>query len=96
MCVHCFGDAEARALSLTCNLAELVVHLTQQAELTSKLWEDSIYVSGKVSDANQQLQKAKDRNRESRVWLLVFLVGSSLTLLCKESVLLFSDAQRIS
>lgn len=51
--------------------------------MTSKLWEDSLYVSGKVSDANKQLEKAKERNRESRVWLLVFLLGASFTLLCE-------------
>lgn len=41
-----------------------------------------MFVSTKVDDANKQLGKARDRNRESRIWLLVFLIGASLTLLC--------------
>lgn len=69
-------------LSTELYAAELVIHLTQQNEVTTQLWEDSMFVSTKVDDANKQLGKARDRNRESRIWLLVFLIGASLTLLC--------------
>ena len=78
-------QAETSLLEISALQSELVVHLTQQNEITSKLWEDSLYVSGRVDEGNKQLLQAKDRNRDSRIWLLVFLIGASLTLLFLDS-----------
>jgi syntaxin 18 len=78
-------QAESSLLEISTLQSELVLHLTQQAEITDKLWEDSMYVSGRVDEGNKQLQKAKERNRDSRIWLLVFLIGASLSLLFLES-----------
>ena len=73
--------AQTSLLEISNLQSELAVHLTQQMELTDKLWEDSVLVSGRVEEGNKQLRKARERNREGRLWLLVFLIGSSLSLL---------------
>ncbi|GAA5913974.1 hypothetical protein JCM6882_002584 [Rhodosporidiobolus microsporus] len=73
--------AESSLLEIASLQSQLAMHLTQQAELTDQLWEDAVMVTGKVEEGNQQLKKAKERGRESRVWLLIFLFGSSFTLL---------------
>ena len=74
--------AQTSLLEISNLQSELAVHLTQQMELTDKLWEDSVLVSGRVDEGNKQLRKARERNKEGRIWLLVFLIGSSLSLLC--------------
>ncbi|GAA5980237.1 hypothetical protein JCM10908_001583 [Rhodotorula pacifica] len=73
--------AESSLLEIAALQTQLVTHLTQQSELTDQLWEDAITVSGEVERGNTQLKKAKERSRDSRMWLLVFLFGSSFTLL---------------
>ncbi|GAA5984040.1 hypothetical protein JCM11641_005576 [Rhodosporidiobolus odoratus] len=73
--------AESSLLEIASLQSQLAMHLTQQSELTDKLWEDAVTVTGKVDEGNQQLKKAKERGRDSRVWLLIFLFGSSFTLL---------------
>lgn len=73
--------AESSLLEIAALQEQLASHLMQQVEMTDKLWEDSVLVSGRVQDGNVQLKKARERNREGRVWLLVFLVGASLSLL---------------
>ncbi|GAA6001785.1 hypothetical protein JCM10207_002319 [Rhodosporidiobolus poonsookiae] len=74
-------SAESSLLEIASLQSQLAMHLTQQAELTDKLWEDAVTVTGKIGEGNQQLTKAKERGRESRMWLLIFLLGSSFTLL---------------
>ncbi|KWU45439.1 hypothetical protein RHOSPDRAFT_28818 [Rhodotorula sp. JG-1b] len=73
--------AESSLLEIAALQTQLVSHLTQQSELTDQLWEDAITVSGEVERGNKQLKQAKERSRDSRLWLLVFLFGSSFTLL---------------
>lgn len=73
--------AQTSLLEISNLQSELAVHLTQQTEVTDKLWEDSILVSGRVEEGNKQLRQARDRNREGRLWLLVFLIGASFSLL---------------
>ncbi|GAA5994902.1 Ufe1p [Rhodotorula paludigena] len=73
--------AESSLLEIASLQTQLATHLTQQAELTDKLWEDAITVSGEVDRGNKQLKKAGERSRDSRMWLLIFLFGSSFTLL---------------
>ncbi|KAM0793467.1 hypothetical protein ACM66B_000910 [Microbotryomycetes sp. NB124-2] len=74
-------NAESSLLEIASLQSQLAMHLTQQAELTDKLWEEAVAVTGSVEDGNLQLKKAKERNRESRVVLLIFLLLSSATLL---------------
>lgn len=73
--------AESSLLEISALQSQLAIHLTQQSELTDKLWEEAVGVTGKVEDGNVQLKKARERNREGRVWLLIFLVGASASLL---------------
>jgi len=73
--------AESSLLEISSLQTQLAVHLSQQSELTDKLWEEVQEVNGRVGEGNLQLKKAKERGRDSRVWLLVFLFGSSFTLL---------------
>lgn len=73
--------AQTSLLEISNLQSELAVHLTQQMEITDKLWEDSVLVSGRVEEGNKQLRQARDRNREGRIWLLVFLIGASFSLL---------------
>ena len=73
--------AESSLLEISALQSELVHHLTQQTELTDQLWEDAVFVTGRVEEGNKQLVKARERNKDSRLFLLVFLVGASLTLL---------------
>jgi syntaxin 18 len=76
--------AQTSLLEISNLQSELAVHLTQQMEITDKLWEDSVLVSGRVDEGNKQLRQARDRNREGRLWLLIFLVGASFSLLFLE------------
>ncbi|KAK4055213.1 hypothetical protein OIV83_000493 [Microbotryomycetes sp. JL201] len=74
-------NAESSLLEIASLQSQLAMHLTQQAELTDKLWEEAVAVTGSIEDGNMQLKKAKERNRESRFVLLFFLLLSSATLL---------------
>lgn len=73
--------AESSLLEISSLQSQLAIHLAQQSELTDQLWEDAVGVTGKVEEGNVQLRKARERNRESRVWLLIFLIMASITLL---------------
>ncbi|GAA5915939.1 hypothetical protein JCM8208_003671 [Rhodotorula glutinis] len=73
--------AESSLLEIASLQSQLAQHLGQQSELTDKLWEEAVTVSGEVERGNKQLKQAKERSRDSRMWLLVFLFGSSFTLL---------------
>ncbi|KAK4705750.1 syntaxin 18, partial [Phenoliferia sp. Uapishka_3] len=73
--------AESSLLEIASLQSQLALHLSQQGELTDKLWEEAVGVTGKVEEGNVQLKKARERNRESRVWILVFLMMASGTLI---------------
>lgn len=73
--------AESSLLEISSLQSQLAIHLAQQSELTDQLWEEAIGVTGKVEEGNVQLRKARERNRESRIWLLIFLIMASVTLL---------------
>jgi syntaxin 18 len=74
-------QAEARLLDISALQAELVTHLTQQTELTDQLYDDAIATTSTVEKGNVQLREAKRRARDSRKWILLFLIGASLSLL---------------
>ncbi|KAM0756577.1 hypothetical protein T439DRAFT_376746 [Meredithblackwellia eburnea MCA 4105] len=73
--------AESSLLEIASLQSQLAIHLSQQGEMTDKLWEEALVVTGRVEEGNEQLKKARERNRESRVWLLIFLMMASGTLL---------------
>lgn len=73
--------AESSLLNISALQMELVAHLTQQTEITDKLFEDAIATSETVDAGNRQLVEARRRQSDSRVFLLVFLLGASFALL---------------
>lgn len=61
--------------------SSLVTHLSVQAETIDRLYDDTIASVSEVKRANVELKKAKERAGDARIFLMVFLVGSSLALL---------------
>ncbi|KII94740.1 hypothetical protein PLICRDRAFT_98625 [Plicaturopsis crispa FD-325 SS-3] len=73
--------AEAHLLDISALQLELVSHLSRQTALTDQLYEDAVATTGTVEKGNAQLREARRRARDGRKWVLVFLVGASLSLL---------------
>ncbi|TFK55766.1 hypothetical protein OE88DRAFT_1692380 [Heliocybe sulcata] len=73
--------AESRLLEISTLQTELVAHLTRQTELTDQLYEDAIASTGMVEKGNEQLREARRRAKDSRIFILVFLLGASFSLL---------------
>ncbi|EKM59349.1 uncharacterized protein PHACADRAFT_157701 [Phanerochaete carnosa HHB-10118-sp] len=74
-------QAESRLLEISALQAELVTHLTKQTEQTEQLYEDAIATAETVEKGNAQLKEARRRARDGRKWILLFLIGASLSLL---------------
>ncbi len=74
-------QAESRLMDISALQMELVSHLTRQTELTDQLFEDAIATSSTVEKGNVQLREAKRRAKDSRLFILLFLTGASLSLL---------------
>ncbi|KAI9462536.1 hypothetical protein F5148DRAFT_1016206 [Russula earlei] len=74
-------QAEARLFEISALQAELVAQLTRQTEVSDQLYEDAIATSELVEKGNVQLREARRRARDGRKWLLLFLIGASLSLL---------------
>jgi len=73
--------AESRLLDISALQTDLVAHLAQQTEMVDQLYDEAISSQGDVKRGNVQLKQAKERQSDSRIFLLVFLVGSSMALL---------------
>ena len=74
-------QAESRLMDISALQMELVTHLTRQTELTEQLYEDAIATTSTVGKGNVQLREAKRRAKDSRMFILLFLIGASLSLL---------------
>ncbi|ESK97657.1 snare protein syntaxin 18 ufe1 [Moniliophthora roreri MCA 2997] len=74
-------QAEARLLEISALQMELVTHLTAQTELSDQLYEDAIATTSTVEKGNEQLREARRRMKDSRLFILVFLIGASMSLL---------------
>ncbi|KAJ6509945.1 snare protein syntaxin 18/UFE1 [Mycena vitilis] len=74
-------QAESRLMEISALQMELVTHLTMQTELTDQLYEDAIATTSMVEKGNVQLKEAKRRGKDGRLFILVFLIGASLSLL---------------
>ncbi|KAG8829511.1 hypothetical protein FRC17_006483 [Serendipita sp. 399] len=74
-------QAESRLMEISALQMELVNHLSQQAELTDQLYEDAIEAGATVNAGNKQLVEARQRQKDSRLYILVFLIGASIALL---------------
>ncbi|QRV87370.1 syntaxin protein 18 [Ceratobasidium sp. AG-Ba] len=73
--------AESRLLDISALQTELVAHLTRQTEVIDQLYDEAIASQGDVKRANQQLHKARENQADSRIFLIVFLLGASAALL---------------
>ncbi|EIN10722.1 hypothetical protein PUNSTDRAFT_132796 [Punctularia strigosozonata HHB-11173 SS5] len=74
-------QAESRILEISALQTELLTHLQTQTQITEQLYEDAIAATGQVEKGNVQLREAKRRAKDSRLFVLVFLIGASLSLL---------------
>ncbi|KAI0347335.1 hypothetical protein BDW22DRAFT_1351746 [Trametopsis cervina] len=74
-------QAESRLMEISALQMELVTHLTKQTEQTERLYEDAIATAATVEKGNVQLKEARRRARDGRKWILLFLIGASLSLL---------------
>ncbi|KAA1477667.1 hypothetical protein DENSPDRAFT_829057 [Dentipellis sp. KUC8613] len=74
-------QAEARLLEISALQVELVAQLTRQTELTDQLYEDALATTEFVEKGNVQLREARRRARDGRMWILLFLIGATLSLL---------------
>jgi len=74
-------QAEARLMDISNLQMELVTHLTRQSELTDQLYEDAMATTSTVEKGNVQLRGARRRAKDSRLYILVFLIGASFSLL---------------
>ncbi|KAJ3511930.1 hypothetical protein NLJ89_g3820 [Agrocybe chaxingu] len=74
-------QAESRLMDISALQMELVAHLTQQTILTDQLYEDALTATTTVEKGNAQLKEAKKRAKDGRLFILVFLIGASFSLL---------------
>lgn len=74
-------QAESRLLDISALQMELVTHLTHQTELTDQLYEDAVATTASMEKGNVQLREARRRAKDGRLYILVFLIGASLSLL---------------
>jgi syntaxin 18 len=74
-------SAESSILEISQLQSSLIAHLQSQSETIDRLYDDAVGTVNDVERANKELKKAKERGGEARVFLLVFLIGGSLTLL---------------
>ncbi|WWC64015.1 uncharacterized protein I303_106621 [Kwoniella dejecticola CBS 10117] len=74
-------SAESSLLEISQLQNELIQHLNSQTEMIDQLYEDAIGSVNEVGKANEQLKQARKRGQESRLFLLIFLMGASFALL---------------
>lgn len=74
-------QAESRLMDISALQMELVTHLTRQTELTEQLFEDAIATTSTVEKSKAELKKAQQRGKDGRLFILVFLLGASFSLL---------------
>ncbi|OWZ75729.1 syntaxin 18 [Cryptococcus neoformans Bt85] len=74
-------SAEASLLEISQLQSELVRHLAQQTEVVEQLYEDAVGSVAEVKRANEQLTMARERGKDGRLFLLIFILGASFSLL---------------
>ncbi|KAG8946691.1 hypothetical protein FRC04_011469 [Tulasnella sp. 424] len=73
--------AESRLLDISALQTELIVQLTRQSEMVDQLYDEAITSQGEVEKGHVQLKQARERAKESRKWLLVFILGATAAML---------------
>jgi len=74
-------EAQTRLMDISALQMELVTHLEQQSAVTEQLYEDAISATESMEKGNVQLVEAKRRGKDSRLFILIFLLGASFSLL---------------
>ncbi|ORZ24083.1 hypothetical protein BCR42DRAFT_402215 [Absidia repens] len=74
-------QAEKALLEISTLQSQLTNHLAVQTMQTDRLYGDSLATTERVEQGNLQLMQAKERNRGTRKFMLIFLFGASLVLL---------------
>ncbi|KAL9545698.1 hypothetical protein MBANPS3_007034 [Mucor bainieri] len=74
-------SAEKALLEISTLQTQLTNHLAAQTIQTDKLYADAIATTDKVEQGNLQLFRARERNKSSRNFMLIFLMGASFVLL---------------
>jgi syntaxin 18 len=74
-------QAEKALLEISTLQSQLTNHLAVQTLQTDRLYGDSLATTERVEQGNLQLIQAKERNRGTRKFMLIFLLGASLVLL---------------
>lgn len=73
--------AESRLMDISALQTELIVQLTKQSEQIDQLYDDAITAQGEVERGHDQLKQARERAKESRKWLLLFILGATAAML---------------
>jgi len=73
--------AEKSLLEISQLQTTLIAHLATQTEAIELLYDEAIETVADLDRANSQLKKAKDRGKEGRLYLVIFLLIASLALL---------------
>lgn len=75
-------EAAERKLSEISELqTQLIQHLGNQTEMADNLHQEALGHTLEVGKGNEQLQRAKENNRQANRFLCIFLIGSGLGLL---------------
>ncbi|KAI8077802.1 uncharacterized protein BX664DRAFT_343518 [Halteromyces radiatus] len=74
-------QAEKALMEISTLQSQLTNHLAVQTMQTDRLYGDSLATTERVEQGNLQLQQARERNRGTRKFMLIFLFGASLVLL---------------
>lgn len=74
-------DAEKALLEISTLQSQLTSHLAVQTAQTDQLYAEAIATTDRVEQGNQQLIRARERNRGTRKMILAFLIGASFVLL---------------
>ncbi|KAG0177384.1 hypothetical protein DFQ28_010295 [Apophysomyces sp. BC1034] len=74
-------SAEKALLEISTLQSQLTNHLAVQTVQTDKLYADAIATTERVEQGNLQLIQTRERNRGTRKFMLLFLIGASFVLL---------------
>ncbi|KAF8341367.1 uncharacterized protein EI90DRAFT_2989133 [Cantharellus anzutake] len=73
--------AESRLLEISALQTELVVQLARQTEMVDTLYDEAMTTQTQVEKGNVQLKQARERGRNSRKWILLFILMATFALL---------------
>lgn len=72
--------AESSLLEISQLQSTLISHLATQGEMIDLLYDEAVGTVADLGRANEQLRKARERGREGRMWLVIFLGVATMAL----------------